>query len=211
VATNSPATTTIRALVMLSCLIVVPALAVSGKSLPDTLKGLADTGRRQAALILSPEAQPKPPAATRQAACPAPVLPIVPPRAAPTEPRQPTVAAPLSLAAGGTIPPPSMALAAYDAPGAADADPVERPGPDVGSPPSLPNRFAHVEQRLQAQGATYYLLESWGRGQELHRFFCRVAVADSPRYTRHFEATDVDPLVAMAEVLSEIEAWRARR
>ena len=75
-ATNSPATTTLRAVVMLSCLIAIPTLAVSGKSLPDALKALAETGHRQAASIFGPS----PAVAAPQGACPMSEAPIAGPR-----------------------------------------------------------------------------------------------------------------------------------
>jgi hypothetical protein len=36
-----------------------------------------------------------------------------------------------------------------------------------------------------------------------------MSVAGSSNYTRHFEATDPDPLQAMGKVLAEVEAWRS--
>jgi hypothetical protein len=36
-----------------------------------------------------------------------------------------------------------------------------------------------------------------------------MTVGGNPAYARYFEATDPDPLQAMARVLSEVEAWRA--
>ena len=60
-------------------------------------------------------------------------------------------------------------------------------------------------------GATYYLLETWGRNGELYRFHCKMAVAGNPDYTRHFEATDSDASRAMQQVLEQVEAWRAGR
>lgn len=70
--------------------------------------------------------------------------------------------------------------------------------------------FVQIQQRLQELGATYYRLETWGKRQ-LFRFHCRMSIrADSP-YTRHFEATDTDPLKAMQRVLDQIETWRAEQ
>jgi hypothetical protein len=68
--------------------------------------------------------------------------------------------------------------------------------------------FKDMERRLRQYGATYYLLETWGQTGELYRFHCRMAVASNASYTRHFEATDHDALKAMADVLSQVEAWR---
>ncbi len=71
--------------------------------------------------------------------------------------------------------------------------------------------FTSSQQRLRELGATYYLLESWGRRGELYRFHCKVAIAGNPDYTRHFEATDAEPARAMESVLREVEAWRSTR
>jgi hypothetical protein len=82
-------------------------------------------------------------------------------------------------------------------------------------PPTPPERsidwFSAVTQRLRDLGATYYLLETWGRNGELYRFHCKMAVAGSQSYTRHFEATSADAAQAMRSVLEQIEAWRSGR
>jgi len=82
-------------------------------------------------------------------------------------------------------------------------------------PPSAPDRspdwFSAVAQRLRDLGATYYLLETWGRNGELYRFHCKMAVAGSQSYTRHFEATSDDAAQAMRSVLEQVEAWRSGR
>jgi hypothetical protein len=83
------------------------------------------------------------------------------------------------------------------------------------SPPAVAARsadwFSAVAQRLRDLGATYYLLETWGRNGELYRFHCKMAVAGSRSYTRHFEATSADAALAMRSVLEQVEAWRAGR
>jgi hypothetical protein len=71
--------------------------------------------------------------------------------------------------------------------------------------------FTWTQHRLRELGATYYLLETWGRNGELYRFHCKMAVAGNPDYTRHFEATDSDASRAMQQVLEQVEAWRAGR
>jgi hypothetical protein len=82
-------------------------------------------------------------------------------------------------------------------------------------PPTPPERsndwFSAVTQRLRDLGATYYLLETWGRSGELYRFHCKMAVAGSQSYTRHFEATSADAAQAMRSVLEQVEAWRSGR
>lgn len=71
--------------------------------------------------------------------------------------------------------------------------------------------FSEAAQRLRDLGATYYLLETWGRNGELYRFHCKMAVAGSQSYTRHFEATSADAAQAMRMVLEQVEAWRRGR
>lgn len=64
------------------------------------------------------------------------------------------------------------------------------------------------QRRLHDLGATYLLLETWGDRQQLYRCFCKVAIGGNPNCTRHFEATDPDPLRALATVTEQVEQWR---
>jgi hypothetical protein len=73
-----------------------------------------------------------------------------------------------------------------------------------------PEPIASVEEHLQKLGATYYLLEHWGRDPQIYRFQCKIAIAGSPHFVRYFEGTDSDPLRAMDKVLAQVEAWQAR-
>jgi hypothetical protein len=68
-----------------------------------------------------------------------------------------------------------------------------------------------MEQRLRELGATYYLLETWGAGGDRYRFFCKMAIAGNADYNRNriFQATAVDPLRAMQDVLGQVEQWRS--
>lgn len=87
----------------------------------------------------------------------------------------------------------------------------------VGPPPqaaqtvgesSTVDQFLYIQQRLRDLGADYYLLENWGNEGKCYRFHCRVAVANSDNFSKHFEATDEQPLGAMTRVLADVEAWR---
>lgn len=71
--------------------------------------------------------------------------------------------------------------------------------------------FDSMHRRLEQLGATYYLLETWGRGGALYRFHCKMAIGENPNFTRQFEATDSDPMVAMRRVLGEVETWHEKR
>ena len=70
------------------------------------------------------------------------------------------------------------------------------------------DQFLYIQQRLRDLGANYYLLENWGDQGKCYRFHCRIAVANSTNFTKHFEATDEQPLGAMTRVLGDVEAWR---
>lgn len=74
--------------------------------------------------------------------------------------------------------------------------------------PSTVDQFLYIQQRLRELGANYYLLENWGNEGNYYRFHCRVAVANSDNFAKHFEATDEQPLGAMTRVLADVEAWR---
>ncbi|MBN2217143.1 MAG: hypothetical protein JW719_07185 [Pirellulales bacterium] len=77
--------------------------------------------------------------------------------------------------------------------------------------PSEGGRFTLIQERLRDLGAVYYRLESWGSQQQLFRFQCEISVEGSPGLTRHFEAVENDPLLAMHKVLVEAEAWNSNR
>lgn len=74
--------------------------------------------------------------------------------------------------------------------------------------PDTVDQFLYVQQRLRDLGADYYLLENWGNQGECYRFHCRISVANSANFTKHFEATDSQPLGAMTRVLADVESWR---
>lgn len=78
----------------------------------------------------------------------------------------------------------------------------------VGGPASG-DRFNEIQRRFRLLGATYTLLETWGDQGQLFRFYCRMGMAGSTTYSRYFEATDAEPLVAMARVLEQVETWRS--
>jgi hypothetical protein len=68
--------------------------------------------------------------------------------------------------------------------------------------------FSQIQERLKQLGATYYLLETWGNEQQLFRFYCKMAVGGNENYTRCFEHISADPLLAMKEVLKQVEESR---
>ncbi|MCE5266876.1 MAG: hypothetical protein LLG00_03205 [Planctomycetaceae bacterium] len=171
---------TARAIIMLACVVGIPALAVSGASWPDILKKFQDF--RLPAFL---NAKLDTPVALADAP------PFKPNRsvsgqvaAATDQPQSPNVA----------IQPPAGA-ASDTLVGAADLQ-------------VAPTDLRNIQQRLRGLGATYYLLESWGSDQQLYRFYCKVAVGGNADYTHWFEAIHADPLEAMRQVLRRVETWR---
>jgi hypothetical protein len=65
--------------------------------------------------------------------------------------------------------------------------------------------------RLAELGGIDPALEPWGTSGNLYRFRCRAALADSPQITRHFEAVAAEQLVAVENVVAEVQSWRAER
>jgi hypothetical protein len=68
-----------------------------------------------------------------------------------------------------------------------------------------------MEERLRQVGATYYRLETWGQEGRRFRFQCRVAADQTTGWARHFEATDPQPIQAVAKVLASVESWLEAR
>lgn len=122
-----------------------------------------------------------------------------------------------------SLPPPPMGNASQtlaSGPTSADfatsgSNPIDKPatpnGPGLAPSPSEGGRFTLIQERLRDLGAVYYRLESWGSQQQLFRFQCEISVEGSPGLTRHFEAVENDPLLAMHKVLVEAESWNANR
>lgn len=48
-------------------------------------------------------------------------------------------------------------------------------------------------------------------GQDGYRFVCLVTSVDDPRISRRFEAESVDPLIAVGDVLAQVENWNLHR
>jgi hypothetical protein len=199
---QSSAAVTFRALVMLTCLVVIPLVAVFGISpLQDAVKKALD-GPWAARLGLSKNNAAAPPAFEPIATAGSTLS--VAPKQLPTGveanailsvPARPIVA--LGDPSAGVIP------AGYDAPG----DSARPLAPAAQASPTI-EPFTAIQNRLRQLGATYYLLESWGTQQQLYRFHCRIAVGGNPDYTHYFEATGVDPLATMAQVVQQVESRR---
>jgi len=228
-----------RIFVMLACLIIVPMAAIFGSAFPDVVKsvlvdrivalggGNAEPAAPAANAQFGPDTAPGQPVARLNGAQgEAPVW-----QGTPAGPTSPVVAAGAVNAYSSTanqsaslseVSGPARLPPGNSAPGSGEASnhPAatrtgEAAGGSVvhagGSAWQSPEDFGGMERKLREHGAVYYLLETWGNEGEQYRFHCRMAIANNPNYTRHFEATDRDALKAMSQVLSRVEAWRAGR
>ena len=220
----------IRSFLMISCMIIVPVLAIFGT---DWLKqfgvgGPSASPRRSSTAAAAQRARTAGAMSdgkTKVQASPAGVAQApASPGAMPTTalasaeaPAVTPVAAPGWPASGPVPVPGSPVQANFEAPiqaaPQAQVVPVKRAAanPAQAAPGGSSDWFNWTQHRLRELGATYYLLETWGRNGELYRFHCKMAVAGNPDYTRHFEATDNDASRAMKQVLEQVEAWRAGR
>jgi hypothetical protein len=208
-----------RALIMLACVVGIPAVALWGTSWSDLVKRVQDfhwpavlglasastptdshvsSGEALHLSISGPSAKPAAVgdvAPLSQSESPNPLGPM------------PTNMAALPQAAPGLSPVMPVGFQASGEPGqtaaplAGDANAAGLS--DLGADP-----FHGIQDRLRQLGATYYLLESWGNDQQTYRFYCKMAVGGSAEFTRCFEATDVDPLQAMIKVLRQVEGRR---
>jgi hypothetical protein len=178
---------------MVFCLIAIPLAALFGTSLPDMLKtlGLGTAGLDTAAV------------SAREQGGDAPLFKADIPNAAGV---------------------PDSPGADYENDGAA----WPRNGPRQAEPPRLPHdmrtmqasfnepaplhggagvgRFEQIQNRLQALGATYFRLETFGSDRKLYRFQCEMPIVAAGA-VQHFEATSENPLFAMESVLVEIDRW----
>jgi len=222
----------LRALVMLVCVVAIPLAAIFGGSLPEVLNSLLEgawppqsisadkTSGRLSWLELSGSKPAVSPAAAEPISD---TWPTASPQCSGQPGGSPSVVIPADYEAVMGTPRPATSIAhpvpnpTADAanpagimpfPGTSDQRPMPLPG---GGVPATLDQFNEIQGRLRELGATRYLLEYWGSRQQLYRFYCKMAVAGNPSYTRYFEHTDSDPLRAMAEVLRQVEAWRAEQ
>ena len=217
---QSSAVVTVRALVMLVCLFVVPLVAIFGSRLPPLFHAMVQG--RGAAPATSGHEPSTDDARLRGGDAPA------------------FAAAPEAAPAAAIPPDPTASLWAPPAvshPMTGDdfVSHASHPGPIAGAPPLsvqtppmasgvqvaapiIPVRhaepagqdsFRQIERRLKELGATYWLLETFGNRGQLYRFYCKVSVAGDPHHTHPFDATNEDPLQAMRLVLEHVERWRS--
>ena len=210
----------LRALFVLGCLVIVPLMAVFGTTLPATL--IAAISGQDAAS--APAAAPKPaaPAIPANIAAPLPKTPLPSgslgrPAANPALGGNENAAA----IAQATLVSPAGNLPQFDAaphvnndPAANKASAVQppvQPPSEAASLPVVPSRerFSSLETRLQQLGAKYYKLITAGDQNELFHFECQLPVAANAAPPRMFEATDADPIQAVARVVHQVEDFRS--
>lgn len=192
-----------RALIMLVCVVGMPALALSGASWSDILKKLQDF---HWPAVLQPAASSASASFGEAPQLASPTPTDTPHPACQTSP----AASPWQTAATAQS---SVVPASYQWPKHPDdATPQEVHAIDENSiganPSSAVDSFRVVQDRLRELGATYYLLESWGDQRQMYRFYCKMAIGGSADFTRCFEAANGDPLQAMVCVLRQVETWR---
>jgi hypothetical protein len=63
-------------------------------------------------------------------------------------------------------------------------------------------------EHLTTLGVRDQQLTPWGSGGDLMRFSCDAPWANSPSFSRHFEAVAATPEAAVEQVAAQIEAWQ---
>jgi hypothetical protein len=105
-------------------------------------------------------------------------------------PMQPSTAWPPGTAPAPTRLPPDVA--------ASQAPPVPQENPQLTS----------LLEHLTTLGVRDQQLTPWGSGGDLMRFSCDAPWANSPSFSRHFEAVAATPEAAVEQVAAQIEAWQ---
>jgi hypothetical protein len=88
-------------------------------------------------------------------------------------------------------------------------EPTRLPPDNSALAPQPDARLPALLEQLTKLGVRDQELSPWGSGGELMRFSCNVPWANSPAYSRHFEAVATTPVAAVEQVATEIEAWRS--
>ena len=210
-----------RALIMLACVVAIPALALWGTSWSEVVKRLQDfhwpavldlasasvpTSADQALQAKASGATDAPAAAysperLAAAGSPSPYCQNCQTSTPALLPSQPATAAQSTVVpAGYQVPTEPAAVSPLVVNAAGQSG--------TGVTPGAGDQFHAIQERLRQLGATYYLLESWGTEQQMYRFYCKMAVGGNADYTRYFEATNSDPLQAMLQVLRQVDTWR---
>ena len=208
----------LRALFVLGCLVMVPLMAVFGTALPATLIAAISGQDSTSVPAPSPKSTATPISSTAATALPktalpseSPIRPVANQAWAGTETAAAQVMA-IPVAPSGDVPKFDAAQRATEGQASTMQPPVQ-PAPGAVALPAVPSRekFSTLEIRLQELGAKYYRLLTAGDQNELFRFECQLPIAGNAAAPRTFEATDADPLQAVARVVHQVEDFRSGR
>jgi hypothetical protein len=216
----------LRSLVLLGCMLLVPALAMFSHLIPPQVR--AEVRRRfatatsgwldQAATAVTES--PEPARGSTASAGPLSQATVIPAT---------TVTAGLMPMASGTVsavPPPPAAAAgpAAGSPGVTPGGQVV-PAPREPAPPPLVAQLADrtrqvrdqqardqqaIETQLKDLGAVSFDCQPLPGPEGLHSSSCRVPVDATGQLQRVFQATGHDPGSASAALLEQVRAWRQR-
>lgn len=213
---QSSATIAIRAIVMLAFIIAIPLAAINGSALPEKARKLLEKIWPAIASAISTTASnvlTEAPAYDAKSqnllSVPSPNLSGIanPPAqlSLNTQPNTLSQQSPIGNVKQISSPTSNVVPADYQI---AVEPQINHPGYAGNNNPSGANPFMAMQDRLRQLGATYYLLETWGNQRQFYRFYCQMAVGGNSSYTHYFEATNSNPLEAMADVMRQVEAWR---
>lgn len=119
-----------------------------------------------------------------------------------TGPEPAAVAAMPTVAVSETIASPALAQT-YPDPAQTSPDPVP-------TAPILPSDLREIEGRLAALGGFAVECLPVTADGGMHRCSCRVAADPSGQLQRVFQSSGRDPVVAMQQLLGQVEAWKER-
>ena len=200
---SSRAIVAIRALVMLGCLIFIPAVALFRTPLLDLFNSVFGDkpaaasshtdGARRASPPRWPDAQDQSRELTEASAYLSKPPTLGQPASVQSTAGQPVTRHPQSVA---EVHPRGNLSRASQTSQVPIAGPTSSPGNSTEE---------HLQKQLQRLGATYYFLEYVAQ-ENRYRFFCRVEGNERP-----FEAWGADSRTTMLAVVGQIAAWRAAR
>ncbi len=82
---------------------------------------------------------------------------------------------------------------------------------DAHTQPAVGRRLREIQQELVARGADAMLLKLLDTRPTSYCFWCQMPISTTGVYGRKFEAVAPDPVLAMQQVLSEVDAWQQAR
>jgi len=95
---------------------------------------------------------------------------------------------------------------------AGDESKAARPAaaPALIPPPAatFAERVEPLLAKLRQLGVAEYALERWGDGGTLYRFHCEMPLGESDEFTQQFEAVAVDPQLSVEQVVAQVSQWQ---